>query len=296
MSSRPASRWRTGCRIRPTINLPGAVANTLFGNSPSGASGSPANPTTGSWAESARCNCRCCAMARAGSKSAAGDMYRLSRADSVASANPPGATRNAALAVGGPTSRHKVRAWATKTAMSPVSIPVRSCRGALAGCSRGERLLHQRPAHAQAVRAFAEHLPESTPAALAREQTQPVAAHAVERHAARELCLHVGPQCTQQLAARAQHATEPGDIDPMQQVGVVICGPSQHGAVGMREVRAGFGRVGDSAVDHDLELGTLALEPPRPVVAQRRHLAVLLRRESLEPCVARMHHEDAATC
>ena len=68
----------------------------------------------------------------------------------------------------------------------------------------------------------------------------------------------------------------------------------EHGAVGVREMRGGFLERGDAAVDDDLQRGPLRLQPVGPVVAQRRNLAVLLRRQALQPGVARMHDEHAA--
>ena len=67
----------------------------------------------------------------------------------------------------------------------------------------------------------------------------------------------------------------------------VVRRAAQHRASIMREVRGRFRGVGDAAVDDDLQLRPLALELVGPVVAQRRHFAVFLRRQALQPGIAR---------
>jgi hypothetical protein len=75
----------------------------------------------------------------------------------------------------------------------------------------------------------------------------------------------------------------------------VVRGAAQHRAIDMTQVRGRFGRIGDAAVDATCRSGPLLLQPVRPVVAQRRDLAVLLRRQALQPGIARMHHEHLNT-
>ena len=53
--------------------------------------------------------------------------------------------------------------------------------------------------------------------------------------------------------------------------------------------------VGDPAIEHDLEAGMRGLEPIDAVVVERRHVAVLARRKSVEPGLARMHDERVDT-
>ena len=145
------------------------------------------------------------------------------------------------------------------------------------------------------MRAFAQHLAERTAAAFAGEQPQHVAHDVLEVHALRELRLDMGAQAAQQLGARLQRPAPPGHVQSVQQVGVVVGGTAEHRAVGVRQVPDGLRLGGDAAVDDDLEVGPFALEAIRPVVAQRRDLAVLLRAQALEPGVARMHHERPAS-
>jgi hypothetical protein len=108
------------------------------------------------------------------------------------------------------------------------------------------------------------------------------------------LRLDVRPQRTQQLAARPQRAAEPRHIKAMQQIGIVVGGTTEHRTVGMREMRGRLLQRGDAAVDDHRQLRAFALERIRPFVAQRRHLAVLLWRQALEPGIARVHDEHSA--
>src|SRR5690606_2177199 len=157
---------------------------------------------------------------------------RLSLADSVASAKPSGATRNTPLAVAGPKSGATPRANSRKASGSRVSTGLVLGRGH-DGFGGGERALDQRPVGPGLVRAFAQHLAECAAAALAVEQPEQVAGGALERDALPEPALDPRPQRPQQLRARAQLSTEPGDIEAMQQVGVVVGRATEHRAVGM---------------------------------------------------------------
>ena len=76
----------------------------------------------------------------------------------------------------------------------------------------------------------------------------------LERGAARKLRLDVRPQRAQQFAARAQLAAEPFDVEPVQQVGLVVGRAAEHRAIDVREVRARFDGIGDAAVDDHLQL------------------------------------------
>ncbi len=55
-----------------------------------------------------------------------------------------------------------------------------------------------------------------------------------------------------------------------------------------------LGRVhgGDAAIDRDVQMRPLALQPAHQIVIQRRHVAVLLGRQPLQPGLARMDDED----
>ena len=143
--------------------------------------------------------------------------------------------------------------------------------------------------------AFAQHLAEGAAAALAGEQAEHVADDVLEMHAAGQLGLDVRTQVAQQRRARSQRPAPPCDVEAVQQVGVVVRRAPEHGAVGVRQVRRGLRLAGDAAVDHDLQARSLALEPVRPVVAERGYLAVLLRAQAFQPGIARVHDEQPAT-
>jgi hypothetical protein len=76
--------------------------------------------------------------------------------------------------------------------------------------------------------------------------------------------------------------------------GIVVRRAAEHRAVDVRQVRRRFVFRRDAAVDDHLQSGPIALERIRPVVTQRRDFAVFLRRQALEPGIARMHDEHAA--
>ena len=68
----------------------------------------------------------------------------------------------------------------------------------------------------------------------------------------------------------------------------------QHHAIDFAELAIDRVPVGEPAVDDDRQRRKIALQPVDDVVAQRRHFAVLLRREPLQHRVARMDDEHAA--
>ena len=144
------------------------------------------------------------------------------------------------------------------------------------------------------MRALAQDLAEGAAAALAGKQAQQMAGDVLERDALREPSLDVRAQRVQEFGTRPQFTAEPRDIEPMQQVGIVVRGAAEHRAIGMRQVRGRFDFRGDPAVDDHLQVRSLALEPVGPLVTQRRHLAVFLRRQALEPGIARVDDEHAA--
>src|SRR5690554_3489678 len=117
----------------------------------------------------------------------------------------------------------------------------RSSGGALRAAPGGfECLLDKRPAGTGPVRAFTEDLAEGTATALAVEQAEQVAGDVLELRAARELALDIGPHRTQHLGTARKLAAEPGHVEPVQQPGVVVGRASEHGAIDVGEVRAGF--------------------------------------------------------
>src|ERR1041384_4000616 len=77
--------------------------------------------------------------------------------------------------------------------------------------------------------------------------------------------------------------------------GLVGRRPAEHDAVDPRELARDLRARGDTAVDDDFELGKIALQLMHVVILERRHLAVLLGRETPQHGIARMHDERAAT-
>src|SRR5436190_18500003 len=79
-----------------------------------------------------------------------------------------------------------------------------------------------------------------------------------------------------------------------EQPRVVIGRAAEHDAVDLAPLAFNLRTGGDAAVDDDLELREFALQPIDVVVLERRYLAVLLRRQSLEDRIARVDDEGAA--
>ena len=76
--------------------------------------------------------------------------------------------------------------------------------------------------------------------------------------------------------------------------GVVVGLAADHHAVDMLQMLGDLLIAGDAAVEHDGQRREVGLQPVHHLVAQRRHLAVFLRAQALQPGVARVHDEDAA--
>ena len=92
----------------------------------------------------------------------------------------------------------------------------------------------------------------------------------------------------------AVYATQVQRVPAGEPPGVVVSLSPHHHAVKHGELLL-HGRVGlETAVDGDGEVREVALELRGHGVAQRRDLAVLLGRQTLEPGIARMHDEHAA--
>ena len=56
-------------------------------------------------------------------------------------------------------------------------------------------------------------------------------------------------------------------------------------------VLAGLFEIGNTAIEHNRELGMRRLEPIDAVVVERGNLAVFARREAGQPRLPRMHHQ-----
>ncbi|MNJ31077.1 hypothetical protein D3C77_256990 [compost metagenome] len=89
---------------------------------------------------------------------------------------------------------------------------------------------------------------------------------------------------------------EDSPVHLTQQGRLVIGGAAQHDAVqlhaiGRVQMRLGLVQIADPAVDADGQMRPLALQTPHQGVVQRRHVAVLLGRQPLQPGLARMDDE-----
>jgi hypothetical protein len=78
-----------------------------------------------------------------------------------------------------------------------------------------------------------------------------------------------------------------------EQPWMVIRGAAEHDSIDVFELTCDGVVRGDASVGHDSKRGEIALEPVHVVVLERRHLAVLLGRESLEHGVAGVRDERA---
>ena len=173
---------------------------------------------------------------------------------------------------------------AARAGCSPSAMPIASRSTSMPAPSRG-RPLGQVAAEGARPR----------PAVVEAEN---VPGHVVEPAAAAQMPLDVGhaaPPAPPGATARSASAPNRRAIDLGQQVGVLIGGAAQHHAVDVRQdAPAASSSEPMPPLMHDLELGVRRLQPVDAVVVERRHLAVLLRRQPLQPGLARMHDEGAA--
>ena len=77
----------------------------------------------------------------------------------------------------------------------------------------------------------------------------------------------------------------------MQPPRLLIGGAAHHHAVDVLEMARGLLDARDAAIDRDVQRRIGALEPIDAVVVERRDIAVLARREPVEPGFARMHDQ-----
>ncbi len=68
---------------------------------------------------------------------------------------------------------------------------------------------------------------------------------------------------------------------------------AEHDAVDFLEMLPALSEIGNSAIDDDRQVRILALDLIDEIVVERRHVAIFLRRQSIQPRLARMHDEDA---
>ena len=88
--------------------------------------------------------------------------------------------------------------------------------------------------------------------------------------------------------------TEQARIGLREQPRIVIRDAAEHHAIDVASSRSMARHASMPPLMTIVQLGKLALQPVHDVVAQRRHFAVLLRRQALQHGIARMHDEHVA--
>ena len=112
-----------------------------------------------------------------------------------------------------------------------------------------------------------------------------------------EMALDVRDQPLEHLCARSTMGaagSKKRRSTSVENVRRLVGGAAEHHAVDVIQMPRGRVEVLDAAVENDRQLGACGLEPVHAVVIERRDLAVLLRRQTVEPRLARVHDEDAA--
>ena len=71
---------------------------------------------------------------------------------------------------------------------------------------------------------------------------------------------------------------------------------AQHGTIHHLQLLLHLCRSGEAAIDRDGQMRKVAFELVRHGITQRRHFTVFFRAQALEPGVAGVHDEGAATC
>ncbi len=109
------------------------------------------------------------------------------------------------------------------------------------------------------------------------------------------MALDVGQKALDRFGARRHlgAGVEEAPVDLGEDIRGLVGGAAEHHAVDVLQVRVGLVERRDAAVDDDGQLRVRRLEPVDARVVERRHLAVLLRRQTLQPRLARMHDEGA---
>ena len=125
----------------------------------------------------------------------------------------------------------------------------------------------------------------------ATEQAQHVPGHGVEPRAARKFALDMGDKGLGRRLRRCKgrRLAEQHGIDGQQTPRVLIGGASHHHAIEAPEMVQRLVDVRDAAVEHDVKTGVRGFEPVDARVIERRDVAILARRETIEPGLARVY-------
>ena len=116
----------------------------------------------------------------------------------------------------------------------------------------------------------------------------------MQPRAARKLALDIGHQRLRRGLRRRERRrlAEQQRIDRQQPPRLLIGGAAHHHAVdAARDASRACLDARDAAIEHDRQLRMRGLETKHAVVVERRHVAVLARRQALQPGLARMHDQ-----
>src|SRR4029077_4034172 len=128
------------------------------------------------------------------------------------------------------------------------------------------------------------------------EAAENVPCHLVEPNALRQLRLDIGHEPIEHIETRRRHSltSENLTINLRQQIRVGIGGTADHDAIDMLQMRLRVRQGLDTAIDDDGEVRPPRFQPIDSSIVERRHLAVFLRAQALQPSLARMHDESLA--
>ena len=111
-----------------------------------------------------------------------------------------------------------------------------------------------------------------------------------------KMALRIGDQRLQHIRAVrwCLRVAEDVAIDARQKIRCLVRGAPQRDAVEVTQVRQPFRDGADAAVENDRQVGVRGLQPDHTAVVERRHVPVLLGRQTLQPGLAGVHHEARA--
>jgi hypothetical protein len=140
------------------------------------------------------------------------------------------------------------------------------------------------------LRQVATELPR---ARLAVIDPKHMARDGIEPPPGRNVPRHIRNQPLQHLAARERRRIriEKRGVDACQNIRRLIRRAPQHHTVDVLQMLSACFQRLDAAIEHDGEFGPRGLEPVDARIIERRNLAVFLRREPVQPGLARVHDE-----
>src|SRR3974390_3741044 len=114
----------------------------------------------------------------------------------------------------------------------------------------------------------------------------------------RKFALDIGDQSARGLFRRREwrRRAEEGRIDREQTPRLLVGRAAHHHAVKLFHFRERLLDAADPAVEYNWPVRMRGFEMMHQRVVERRYLAVLLRREALQPRLARMHDQRIGPC